>query len=569
MTESSWYSPLLVMDEAHHLKNPTTHLARQLQSPEGENDLRTGDGAMAGAFDRMLFLTATPFQLGHHELVRVLERFGDVRWDSSSLGQKDDFLARLAELKVKLTESQRNSIALHKCWIKLSEDERPADNAETWWQEIVRLNKVTCRQKALIDTFQAAIHCKLQAEEKLKPWLIRHNKEQYWPGTKIARRRRFEGNAIYDSTTSNTGLEVPAEQILPFFLAARSAANPTSDVLAEALSSSYEAFRFTSKSASSDREDFDDDEATIDLTSSSTYLSSFDSTFQNLGGDVHPKIAATVDKAIGLWEAGEKVLIFTFYRQTCAALSTFISREIRKRIRTLIKRRFAGAHRSVEDVDIDQIVDSIQNRYFDNKLAPGREALNRELRGIINNRTAELIRAGVSDEDRELLVDVMRRFLRVSTTLARCFPIHHHDRLEPVHAVRIMLDAEDRSNFSWRNKFEIFLDFVINHPDERTDYLSTLQNINLSAGDLIDSEDISETPVNTLPNVQIIRGTTKRETRARRMRAFNTPFFPDILICTQVMGEGVDLQRYCRYVIHHDLSWNPSTIEQRTGELIE
>jgi hypothetical protein len=33
------------------------------------------------------------------------------------------------------------------------------------------------------------------------------------------------------------------------------------------------------------------------------------------------------------------------------------------------------------------------------------------------------------------------------------------------------------------------------------------------------------------------------------------------------MGEGVDLQRFCRHVIHHDLDWNPSTIEQRTGRI--
>ena len=51
------------------------------------------------------------------------------------------------------------------------------------------------------------------------------------------------------------------------------------------------------------------------------------------------------------------------------------------------------------------------------------------------------------------------------------------------------------------------------------------------------------------------------------MRTFNTPFFPDVLVCSEVMGEGVDLHRFCRHVIHHDLAWNPSDVEQRTGRI--
>ena len=33
------------------------------------------------------------------------------------------------------------------------------------------------------------------------------------------------------------------------------------------------------------------------------------------------------------------------------------------------------------------------------------------------------------------------------------------------------------------------------------------------------------------------------------------------------MGEGIDLHQECRFVIHHDLDWNPSVLEQRTGRL--
>jgi hypothetical protein len=34
-----------------------------------------------------------------------------------------------------------------------------------------------------------------------------------------------------------------------------------------------------------------------------------------------------------------------------------------------------------------------------------------------------------------------------------------------------------------------------------------------------------------------------------------------------VLAEGVDLHLNCRYLIHHDLCWNPSTLEQRTGRI--
>lgn len=46
---------------------------------------------------------------------------------------------------------------------------------------------------------------------------------------------------------------------------------------------------------------------------------------------------------------------------------------------------------------------------------------------------------------------------------------------------------------------------------------------------------------------------------------FNTPLLPDILVCTQVGQEGIDLHRHCRHVVHYDLGWNPATLEQRTG----
>jgi superfamily II DNA/RNA helicase len=70
-----------------------------------------------------------------------------------------------------------------------------------------------------------------------------------------------------------------------------------------------------------------------------------------------------------------------------------------------------------------------------------------------------------------------------------------------------------------------------------------------------------------LPNVRLANGVTRQETRQKLMLSFNTPFYPDILVASSVLAEGVDLHLNCRFVLHHDLSWNPSDIEQRTGRV--
>ena len=70
-----------------------------------------------------------------------------------------------------------------------------------------------------------------------------------------------------------------------------------------------------------------------------------------------------------------------------------------------------------------------------------------------------------------------------------------------------------------------------------------------------------------LPNVRLVNGTTRSETRQRLMLTFNTPFYPEVLVASNVMAEGVDMHLNCRYVLHHDLCWNPSTLEQRTGRV--
>jgi hypothetical protein len=65
-------------------------------------------------------------------------------------------------------------------------------------------------------------------------------------------------------------------------------------------------------------------------------------------------------------------------------------------------------------------------------------------------------------------------------------------------------------------------------------------------------------------SVVLVTGSSKMD-RDAVFSGFNTPLLPDILVCTAVGQEGIDLHRHCRHVIHYDFGWNPAAIEQRTG----
>ena len=65
-------------------------------------------------------------------------------------------------------------------------------------------------------------------------------------------------------------------------------------------------------------------------------------------------------------------------------------------------------------------------------------------------------------------------------------------------------------------------------------------------------------------------GLTPQPERERLKRAFNTP--PDrdplrILIATDAAREGLNFQRACHDLLHFDLPWNPSRLEQRNGRI--
>ncbi len=67
--------------------------------------------------------------------------------------------------------------------------------------------------------------------------------------------------------------------------------------------------------------------------------------------------------------------------------------------------------------------------------------------------------------------------------------------------------------------------------------------------------------------LELIGGMRETDRDAVKM-AFNDPRHPvRILLATDAAGEGLNLQRSCRYLLHWDIPWNPGRMEQRNGRL--
>ena len=70
--------------------------------------------------------------------------------------------------------------------------------------------------------------------------------------------------------------------------------------------------------------------------------------------------------------------------------------------------------------------------------------------------------------------------------------------------------------------------------------------------------------------ILVFTGQTSLEERDRIKIAFNAPFDQEpvrILVCTDAAREGLNLQARCHDLIHVDLPWNPSRLEQRNGRI--
>jgi len=555
--------PLLVFDEAHHLKNPGTQLASLFHVKEAEDDAEEfSSGPLAGVFERMLFLTATPFQLGHFELCNVLDRFKGINWKYSRAPEMKEkgYEDILADIRQSLDSAQEAAVRLDCIWGNLKHadlisGDETFTSTEDWWPCALDSTNLTTPAEQVIQRFNQARIKMREAEEQIKPWLIRHSRprELSTESGPVKRRLRYSGRNILHNQIEEeaAGLNVDGQALLPFLLAARvTSMKPDSrPVFAEGLASSYEAFMHTRRQRmerieekqESSLTDCDDEEIKpMDTdTVSDWYLDRLEGILNEDSMQTvktHPKVDATVMKTIELWKEGEKVLIFCHYLATGAVLRNKIREAMKKEINRMAAKKLKSSMSNAEAE-----LARVGKRFFDTD-SPIRRGFDKAIGSILNDFP-------LLDEYRDRIIDITRSYIRTDSFLARFFPLGG-DTLSEEMAFKA-LNRKDSSGMTLELLLRDFFDFMVSHcgEDERDQYLKALDKVRGAS------------------NVRLANGRTSSEIRQRLMLTFNTPFYPEVLVASMIMAEGVDLHLNCRYVIHHDLCWNPSTLEQRTGRI--
>jgi ERCC4-related helicase len=561
LRRAKFRSPLLILDEAHHVKNRWTQLASLFANEEEEGE----PGALFSRFERMLFLTATPFQLGHYELIEVLQRFGAVDW-STLPGSHVDYNRELKRLAKDLESAQAATLALDERWGRLRPDDVPA-TAE-WWRSCP--GDAPERLRAVRRAYEHAYAAMRRAEASVRPWVIRHRKPDRYPDGQD--RRLYLRGAEIIAAGSTGGIDIASTGLLPFLLVGRAQVvfrraqhhgripKQARALFADGLCSSFEAYRDTRRGSALDAEAAP--ETTFEDPSVRWYLDEINAVLAtDHQGAQHPKIAATVARVVKLWDAGEKVVVFCHFRKTGSALRAHISRAIDGRLRESVADAF-----SVDRDEVPQVLESLGNRLYQRSSGTTRlaRAAYREMTAIAAASTT------ATPDQRARLVEVLMRFLRSPVTLARFGAPLQSGQADAIDAV---LNDTRFAGTSLRSRFVQFVEFfdsrIARERDELLDALERVQVGRYHADKSeVDGEDVDETDqTQLLPTVRLANGAVRQDARRRLLLAFNSPLIPEVLVASSVLAEGVDLHLECRFVIHHDLDWNPSTLEQRTGRV--
>ncbi|MFC0315804.1 helicase-related protein [Gordonia phosphorivorans] len=530
--------PLLIVDEAHALKNSATRRSRLL----GERIDGSPDGALSDVFSRILLLTATPFELDDRELISVLGRLRAVREPAVPEPLSD----RLTVLADSLKKTRSAAVAFENAWSRIEPD--ALSTFDDWTPGAASPATAPPRIRGAWELANTAVQTRRDLAVELRRWVIRHERPH--------RRQYLPGALTIPGCTQPGGIAISDEIQLPFLLAARAQAlsERTHSGAAQAhfaygIASSFETFLRLDETARDTDEGTDDAvqaPPTSDLDSPDWYLREITASLESANTrQQHPKITATVARAVELWKNGEKCLVFCWFIRTTSAVQMAILAEVQSTVGALAIEALGGTEQEARK-DMERIAERLLSRG---------SASHRLIEEAINER----LLVG-TDQDRELANELTQAAISNLRRPENLVRYTHLRDLTP----QGLLDGIRGANPIGVDLLSRWADAatrISKLPQEKREAL-----IEHLTGEHSDPNERDGRGASLAP-VRRATGQQAREVRERLISVFNTPFAPDVLVASSVMGEGIDLHQECRHVIHHDLDWNPSKLEQRTGRL--
>ena len=269
-------------------------------------------------------------------------------------------------------------------------------------------------------------------------------------------------------------------------------------------------------------------------------------------------------------------MVFCHFVQTGRDLRRQIAEAMELRIRQIGAKAFGCKQDEVEDK-----LEAIGQQFYrssDQAESKHGDALFEVYRQHLMGDMSHL--EELSEEEKMRFVEVTYRFLRTPSFLVRYFPLS----VAPASRSPALRDAlrktprrydatgQDLGHLEDSPYSETLLDSLLafiefqakkSVASNRVALLDALDKT--QSGRIRVKADDGETET-YLPNVRLVNGSTNPRHGSpscrRSIRRFSLR-----CLWPAVMSEGVDLHRNCRNVIHHDLCWSPSTLEQRTGRV--
>ena len=298
--------PLVIVDEIHNWKNHPTSWLRFLHT-------------LGRRTDRLLGLSATPFQLGPQELIQVLDLRRCIGLSTERAAFLDD---RVGALRADLQQAGEAGKSLRRAWADV--DERDLNDIEEAWAASARSDGLPPRLRrslrALMDVRDA--HGRLG--RNLRPFLLRHRRDishrSWWVG------RQADPLSLAPGARGSTlrwgpGLDVSGDAELVHYLMMRAVQEQKggrgSTSLGADLGGSYAFFR-ESELGRMLRGCNQEARRYLDLVERAVTGNTHE----------HPKIAVTAERAFRAWLRGDKTLIFCFNVATVRAVQAAVHSRI-------------------------------------------------------------------------------------------------------------------------------------------------------------------------------------------------------------------------------------------------